>query len=243
MREITWNTEVLVLLPERAVFWPRRGALVVADLHLGKGATFRAAGVPVPEVVEADLDILDSLIDRHRPSRVVIAGDLLHAAAGRTPAVVEPLAAWRERHAGIDMVLVRGNHDLRAGDPPELVGIRAVPEPFTIEPDDPIGIGHCPEKCAGSDYPVICGHLHPSVTLSDRHSALRAPCFWVTERALVMPAFGRFTGFRDVQPRQGDRVFVVGDGEVLEARGEGPLPRRAAARRKPARRTRDARAT
>ncbi|HET7427286.1 MAG TPA: DEAD/DEAH box helicase, partial [Gemmatimonadales bacterium] len=40
--------EDLVLLPERALFWPRTATLVVADLHWGKAATFRAAGIPIP---------------------------------------------------------------------------------------------------------------------------------------------------------------------------------------------------
>ena len=37
-----------VLLAGRALLWPERRTLLVADLHLGKGAVFRARGVPVP---------------------------------------------------------------------------------------------------------------------------------------------------------------------------------------------------
>ena len=40
--------EPVWLLPERAVFWPQGGTLVTADLHWGKAATFRSAGVPIP---------------------------------------------------------------------------------------------------------------------------------------------------------------------------------------------------
>ena len=40
--------ERLVLLPEKAAFWPRTRALFVADFHLGKAATFRSAGIPLP---------------------------------------------------------------------------------------------------------------------------------------------------------------------------------------------------
>ena len=40
--------ETLVLLPERAAYWPARKSLFVADFHLGKAATFRRAGIPLP---------------------------------------------------------------------------------------------------------------------------------------------------------------------------------------------------
>ena len=40
--------ETLWLLPERALWWPAQRVLWVADLHLGKAATYRALGQPVP---------------------------------------------------------------------------------------------------------------------------------------------------------------------------------------------------
>jgi metallophosphoesterase superfamily enzyme len=43
----------------------------------------------------------------------------------------------------------------------------------------------------------------------------RLPCFWLTPRTAVLPAFGSFTGSAAVVPSPGDRVFVVADGEVL----------------------------
>ena len=40
--------ERVVLRVERALFWPAQATLFVADVHLGKAATFRAGGVPLP---------------------------------------------------------------------------------------------------------------------------------------------------------------------------------------------------
>jgi uncharacterized protein len=45
---LTIAGEDVLLLPERALFWPRACALVVADVHWGKAASFRAAGIPIP---------------------------------------------------------------------------------------------------------------------------------------------------------------------------------------------------
>jgi metallophosphoesterase superfamily enzyme len=42
--------EVLTLLPQRALFWPAMSMLVIADIHFGKAASFRAQGIPGPRV-------------------------------------------------------------------------------------------------------------------------------------------------------------------------------------------------
>ena len=40
--------ERVTLFADRALFWPRESALLIADLHLGKADTFRAAGIALP---------------------------------------------------------------------------------------------------------------------------------------------------------------------------------------------------
>ncbi|HET8584747.1 MAG TPA: DEAD/DEAH box helicase, partial [Casimicrobiaceae bacterium] len=56
--------ERVVLHAARALAWPREKTLFVADVHLGKGAAFRAGGIPLPRGTTAtDLRRLDALID------------------------------------------------------------------------------------------------------------------------------------------------------------------------------------
>ena len=55
MIETNVQGETLWLLPQRAVYWPRAGALIVADVHFGKAATFRAGGIPVPGGTTAEM--------------------------------------------------------------------------------------------------------------------------------------------------------------------------------------------
>ncbi len=60
---ISFAGERLVLLPDRAIYWEKRATLLVADVHLGKGAAFRAMGVPVPAGNSAkDLKRLSALL-------------------------------------------------------------------------------------------------------------------------------------------------------------------------------------
>ena len=48
MRIPVADGEVFRLLPGGAALWERTATLLVADLHVGKDATFRAAGLPLP---------------------------------------------------------------------------------------------------------------------------------------------------------------------------------------------------
>ncbi|VTS07362.1 ligase-associated DNA damage response endonuclease PdeM [Tuwongella immobilis] len=204
--------EIVWLLPERALFWPRTETLMIADLHLGKAATFRQAAIAVPEgITEADLDRLSAAITRTGSRRLVILGDLIHAKAGRSPTLLQSVATWRDQHPTLEMLLVRGNHDRGAGDPPAAWNIRCVDDP-TLEA--PFWLCHIPQAHDGG-Y-ALAGHWHPSVRLrgagGDR---LTLPCFYFAADHGVLPAFTRFSGKGIIEPAVNSRVFVIADDEVL----------------------------
>ena len=132
---VRWAGQDLCLLADRALWWPAQGVLFIADLHIGKAASYRALGQPVPGgTTQQNLARLDRLIGTHRPLQVVFLGDFLHAAQARTPQVLAALQAWRAQNAQLALTLVRGNHDSRAGDPPPALGIAVVNEPHLIGP-------------------------------------------------------------------------------------------------------------
>jgi uncharacterized protein len=210
-----WGGEELVALPELALWWPRASTLLVADAHIGKAATFRSAGVPVPRgTTTSTLSRLDQLCERLAPSRIVFLGDLLHAREGRDRETLNALSGWRACRTATDVVLVRGNHDRGAGDPPVESGIRCVDEPLL---EAPFEFRHHP--ISGDGVFVIAGHFHPCARLRGFGRQFdRLPCFWVQQRLMVLPAFGDFTGTAPVKARHGDRVLVVAGESVLEAR-------------------------
>jgi len=208
--------ERLVLLAERAALWERASTLLVADAHWGKAAAFRAGGIAVPGGTTAGgLARLTAALERTGARRLVFLGDLLHARTGRAPATLATVRAWRERHARVEMLLVRGNHDRGAGDPPPELGIECVDPPLA---EAPFVLAHHPEPAAGG-Y-VLAGHLHPGVRLAGAgRQRERLPCFWFGAGVGVLPAAGDFTGLAEVRPAPGDRVFVVAGSEVVEVGG------------------------
>ena len=190
----------------RALFWPRERKLFVADVHLGKGAAFRAGGIPLPRGATAnDLGRLSSLIERTRAATLVVLGDFLHAASGRVEALDRAFVAWRALHAGIGMVLVRGNHDAHAGDPPAHWQVDVVAEPCAWPPF--LGCHHPAQPKSGY---ALCGHVHPGVRVGGTHEpSVRLPCFVLGRRRAILPAFGRLTGLAGVDYEPGDAVVAI----------------------------------
>ena len=83
--DIEVRGEKLTLCAERAAFWHRERALLIADPHWGKAATFRAGGIPVPSGTTSEaIERLESLLQKTDPARVIFLGDLLHAKPGRS---------------------------------------------------------------------------------------------------------------------------------------------------------------
>ena len=208
----------LVLLPEKAAYLPDHRALLIADVHIGKAMSFRQLGVPVPHgTTAATLAAISALVGRLDAGRVIFLGDFLHSRRSHAPSTMASVTEWRERHADLELTLVRGNHDDRAGDPPAHLRIDAVDEPLAID-----GLRLCHHPRPAADGYVLGGHLHPCIHVGGRpFDRLRLPCFWFGARVGVLPAFGAFTGMHPIRPAAGDRVFAVADAHVAEL----PRPR------------------
>ena len=205
--------ETLVLLPEKVAYWPARKALFVADFHLGKAASFRSAGIPLPSgTTSENVGRLDRAIAATQAKEVVFLGDFLHSASGRVALTFSTFAEWRESRAGVALTLVRGNHDKKAGDPPAAWNMRCIE---AGEVCGPFVLNHEPGPSRRGGY-ALSGHIHPAVRLSGEGESVRLPCFWFGARCGVLPAFGAFTGSAVIRPRRGDQVYVIAEQDVLK---------------------------
>ncbi|MFT6576858.1 MAG: DNA ligase-associated metallophosphoesterase [Akkermansiaceae bacterium] len=203
------------LLPGRAVFLPQSKTLIVADLHLGKSATFRKRGLPVPEgTTKSDLDRLAALLKATQPTQLIVAGDLVHSADGLNETILTTIEDFFGQ-LPIPTILTEGNHDSRAW-----ISQRKLP--FQILPQlrvDEITITHDPADLNKGE-PGIAGHLHPGVRIRDtRRTSLRIPGFFLkAHQHLILPAFSEFTGIHPMSLESNDRFF----GEIRDQIQEIP---------------------
>jgi DNA ligase-associated metallophosphoesterase len=207
--------ERLELRPDGTVLLADRGALLAADLHLGKAATFAASGLSAPAgTLEEDLRRLERAVRETACDSLWVLGDLLHHPDGTGKALIARVAAWREA-VEVAVTVVPGNHDreleaaARRWDL-QVAPAEAVVGPFRLRHRATVSAGGVPEGCL-----EICGHLHPVVRMRGGGDDLRLRCFVEDGNTLTLPAFSTFAGGAEVEPRPGRRLYAVTGNEVI----------------------------
>ena len=204
-------SEPVELLGDRALYWPARRRLLIADLHLGKADVFRRAGIGLPTGgTNHDLERLTGLLQATGAAELWILGDILHGAA--PPAAWRGhWDAWRERHGDVRVVGIIGNHDRALANTP--LGMELMEEGFE---DGPFALRH--EPIPHPRLHVICGHLHPLAAPPGMRR--RWPAFWLRPGLTVLPAFSYFTAGVVAEPASGEQLIACVEGEAI------PLPSR-----------------
>lgn len=206
IQNIRLQGEEVALLPERALWWPRQKALVTADIHWAKSAHFRQHGLAMPAGIQAADGIrLAGLIRQYKPDRLIVAGDFFHS---RYNAEVADFTHWRRQHQQLCIDFVIGNHDILPAQLYEQWNLNLYPSGMELSP---FFIAHDEEL--KPDLYTLHGHLHPGVRLG-KGRPLAAFCQGT--QAMVLPAFGSFTGCKIIAPQSYEHIFVVGEGKVLQ---------------------------
>lgn len=209
---ITSQGEELILDKERALFLPKHQLLAISDLHLGKSAHFRQAGLQVPSTIaQTDLQRLSLLIKQYSPKTLLINGDMFHHGLN---ADIDEFSVWRKQYQELNFLLVKGNHDRLSDANYAAMNIEIHEPSFCLGPfcfihDAPNGMGE-------ELYP-ISGHIHPGVTIVGKaKQRLKFPCFYFGKDYAVLPAFSLFTGLYTVYPKANERIFAVTPKSVVE---------------------------
>ncbi len=103
-------------LTSTGLVWLRDNqTLLFADSHFGKAATFRASGIPVPRGTTLDMlrDLTDA-IENFNARRIIVLGDFYHSHLSTQSDFEEDLEKWRICHHSLEIILVKGNHDVRS---------------------------------------------------------------------------------------------------------------------------------
>ena len=207
-----------------ALYWEAEDTLLVADLHLEKGAACAARGMLLPPYdTRSTLSRLGKIIAAVDPGRVVALGDSFHRSECADNLVEEDFALLTELQKGRDWYWICGNHDPHLPDTIggtvcgtlTMAGVVLRHEPS----EDPSGL-------------EIVGHLHPVARISRRGTVVRRRCFATDGNRLVMPAFGAYAGglnvlheaFRPLFLRQRLEAWMMGRHAVYPVLGSLLLP-------------------
>ena len=211
--ELKIGSSTIVLLPEKAIYWPEKRMLILSDIHLGKSGHFRKSGIAAPAKINSkNLQRLSSLINDYNPETLCVLGDLFHSDMNRDWIEFEE---WRKLFQNLHFKLVLGNHDTLHNSFYDTANIEisdfSIAEPFIFT--------HQADKKNDkkSSLTRISGHIHPAVKLKGKgRQTLRIPCFKVSGNEILLPAFGEFTGMHTIKPHETDRVFGVVDNSIFE---------------------------
>jgi len=207
MQEVAVNGEELIFHPSGVVYWREQKALLIADVHLGKISHFRKFGSAVPEkAILKNFEQLKAVVHEFHPETIYFLGDLFHSSFNQE---FQYFKEWVEKQSAT-IVLIIGNHDIISPIHFEKLGIKIKEEVFLKK----FVLTHHPEEREG--FFNICGHIHPGFRLrgiGKQHEKLR--CFYKTEKRLILPAFGTFTGNYMIQPKTEDEVYVCTASEVI----------------------------
>lgn len=207
--KIELEKQTFYLLPEKAIFWQEQKTLLIADLHLGKAAHFRKAGIAVPDKLMKDsLKKLDLLIDFLELDSIIFLGDLFHS---EWNTAWNDFISWLEKH-NLRFILVKGNHDILNTKEYIAAGMILKEEPYRLGPFD---LTHHPlEKPSGAYN--LCGHLHPGIRLKGKaRQSITLPCFYFSENRGVLPAFSNFSGKHLLKIKSSDRIYGVTEDRII----------------------------
>ena len=192
----------LTALPQGALFWPARRALLVADLHLEKASWFARLGQMLPPYDSiATLADLTALAASTGAAEIWCLGDSFHDAQGcdRLPSRArEMLTALT---GATRWTWIVGNHD---------PGIAEHCGGVIVEEAEVDGIVLRHEAVPSETRPEMSGHFHPKLRISHRGRLVSRRCFVATDSKLILPAFGALTGGLDAH--HPEIVRAVGSG-------------------------------
>lgn len=196
-----------VFHPSGAVFWTTREILLIADVHLGKVAHFRKAGMAVPhESALENFHRFDWVESQFKPKIIVFLGDLFHSELNNEWLHFKNWVAGNRAK----IILIAGNHDIIGPEMYEQIGVHVFDE-MTL--GDFLFTHHPKERQRVFNF---CGHIHPAVRLRGKGKQwLTLPCFFHKPHQLILPAFGHFTGMHVLEPTAQDCVYAIAKDEVL----------------------------
>jgi DNA ligase-associated metallophosphoesterase len=196
----------LAALPQGALYWPARNALLVADLHFEKASWFAGRGQMLPPYdTLATLADLTALVAATGAAEVWCLGDSFHDSAGCDRLMPEAQAMLRALTGNTRWVWITGNHDPRID--------RCGGDVMDEAEVDGLVLRH--EADPHETRPELSGHFHPKLRIRVRGRLVSRRCFVMTPNKMIFPAFGSLTGGLDAGHPEIVRAVGIGAQAVI----------------------------
>ena len=177
-----------------AVFWIEKDLLIVSDLHIEKGSFLGQYANPIPHYdSRKTLASLQTLIDDYQPRTLVSLGDSFHDINAYDRMQQDERQMLQRAVSSVDdWVWILGNHD---PDVPEAAGGRQKIDwqlGNILLTHEPVGA-----ELMQTGVSQIFGHFHPKASVKHNRLKVRGRSLLLSEKRLIMPAFGQYTGGLD----------------------------------------------
>lgn len=211
-----FNKQQFIVSPDKVLIHIDSNTGFVADLHLGKTAHFRKAGIAIPAtIINEDLSRLDYIINKYHLRQLYFLGDLFHAQVNHEWEIFKD---FLKNYKNVTFTLIKGNHDILPAKEYVLEHMQVEEEPFQWH------------KFLLSHHPIseevllnlpayfnLAGHIHPGGILKGKgKTVLRLSGYLEKKQQLILPAFGRFTGLHIEHSKKILRRFLIGGNAVVE---------------------------
>ena len=197
----------LAALPEGALYWGVRRALLVADLHFEKASWYASFGQMLPPYDSlATLGELTRLVEATGAREVWCLGDSFHDSRGCERLPAQARAMLIALTGATRWTWITGNHDPALADH---CGGNIVEEAVV----DGLTLRH--EADPRDQSPELSGHFHPKLRVTVRGKQVARRCFVATPTKIILPAFGALTGGLDAH--HPEIVRAVGGGDDAQA--------------------------
>lgn len=194
------NKEFIFL--SKTLFFPKRGILVIGDLHLGYDSMLKDMGINIPfdqlEETEKELEvILQRIKALYTLRKIVLLGDLKHhfSFQHNEASDLRNFLRFLEKYTNKEnIILIKGNHDTFTLRDYEL-------KDFYIENELAFTHGEqdFPELYKKEIKTVIASHIHPAILIKDKINIKREKykCFLIgkykKKEFIIVPSFFSMT--------------------------------------------------
>jgi len=141
---------------------------------------------------------------------LIVVGDFFHSSANTE---LDWFRRWREDFHYLQIILVRGNHDILKDSWYEEAAIEVVSPTLQL---NPFLFSHDQCDTVPGVY-SFCGHIHPGVVLYGLgKQSLRFPCFYFGAAHCILPAFSKFTGAVAMDQPSATAIYAIVENELVK---------------------------